>query len=289
MDKNGNILAKVLTTIGIVADWIVAGILKSQDGSTFFDLDNNLVGVRYGDYRVCLRGSNGALLIQHWNSSTGTWDEIGSFFGYTNTLPLRDKYLSQVNADNFCLGPFSKDVASIYHDRSGNTYFSANKDLYISSDMDSEDQAALLLYSGNAEIYGEQSVALKTMSEEGWINVKDDEIEFGTNGERCGSIDADFSGNTHFSVQKDLTISSISGGTRIDGANRVLLQTMSGKCWVNVKDDEIEFGINGERCGSIDATGFHGQINGHVGINTDISDQNGNVWHFRDGILTGVN
>jgi phage minor structural protein len=197
MTSNGNMTLRTLSTIGIVADWIIAGILKSKDGSTFFDLDNNLVGVRCGDYRACLRGSNGALLIQHWNSSTGTWDEIGSFFGYTNTISGFDKYLSQVNADNFCLGPFSKNVAIIYHDSSGNTYFSANKDLTIFSNTD--------------------------------------------------------------------------------------------KGWIIVKDDEIEFGTNGEYHGSIDATGFHGWINGHAGIDADITDKNGNMLHFRGGILTGVN
>jgi phage minor structural protein len=77
-------------------------------------------------------------------------------------------------------------------------------------------------------------------------------------------------------------------GTGIYGALRVLLQTMSGKGWINVKDDEIEFGTNGEYRGSIDATGFHGWINGHEGIDADITDKNGHVWHFQGGILTGV-
>ena len=74
-----------------------------------------------------------------------------------------------------------------------------------------------------------------------------------------------------------------------DSSYGVLLQTISEKGWIVVKDDAIEFGTNGEHRGSIDATGFHGWINGYEGIDADITDKNGNVWHFRGGILTGVN
>ena len=131
MTSDGNMTLRTLSTIGIVADWIIAGILKSKDGSTFFDLDNNLAGVRYEDYRVCLRGSNGALLIQHWNSSTGTWDEIGSFFGFTYSSSGADKPLSQINADVFCIGPFSKAVGSIWKDDNGNIFIDSNNGVTI--------------------------------------------------------------------------------------------------------------------------------------------------------------
>jgi hypothetical protein len=240
MDKNGNILAKVLTTIGIVADWIVAGILKSQDGSTFFDLDNNLIGVRSGDYRVCLRGSNGALLIQHWNSSTGTWDEIGSFFGFTSSA---NKPLSQINADAFRIGPFSKTFGSIEKDEDGNVVINSYGQLKFISNAGTGGKA---WFAKDSNDYGNFALKLATPTGDSFI---------------CYA----------------------------DSSYGVLLQTISEKGWIVVEDDAIEFGTNGEYRGSIDATGFHGWINGYEGIDADITDKNGNVWHFRGGILTGVN
>jgi hypothetical protein len=106
------------------------------------------------------------------------------------------------------------------------------------------DNLICLADSNGTGIYGMHRVLLQTESGKGWINVKDDEIEFVTNGD---------------------------------------------KGWIIVKDDEIEFATNGEYRGSIDATGYHGWINGHEGIDADITDKDGNVWHFRGGILTDVN
>ena len=39
--KDGNIICNVLAAVGIVADWIKAGRIESNDGSCYFDLDNN--------------------------------------------------------------------------------------------------------------------------------------------------------------------------------------------------------------------------------------------------------
>lgn len=41
VDKNGNALFNVITTHGLNADWIITGIIRSKDGSVYFDLDNN--------------------------------------------------------------------------------------------------------------------------------------------------------------------------------------------------------------------------------------------------------
>lgn len=42
---DGNLVIKTISVIGIVADWIVAGILKSRNGRVYFDLDNNRAAV----------------------------------------------------------------------------------------------------------------------------------------------------------------------------------------------------------------------------------------------------
>lgn len=41
VDKNGNALFNVITTHGLNADWIITGIIRSKDGSVYFDLDKN--------------------------------------------------------------------------------------------------------------------------------------------------------------------------------------------------------------------------------------------------------
>lgn len=93
--KDGNAVVKVLTAIGINADWIIAGILKSRSAETFFDLDGNLLGVRSGNYRVCLQGGNSSLLVQYYENSS--WKTLGSFWvGEYNGFPT-----SIVTADNF--------------------------------------------------------------------------------------------------------------------------------------------------------------------------------------------
>lgn len=41
MTKDGNMICNVLSAVGVVADWIKTGRIESNDGSCYFDLDNN--------------------------------------------------------------------------------------------------------------------------------------------------------------------------------------------------------------------------------------------------------
>ena len=41
MSADGNILCNVLSTVGLIADWIQVGRIQSSDGSCYFDLDND--------------------------------------------------------------------------------------------------------------------------------------------------------------------------------------------------------------------------------------------------------
>ncbi len=41
VDKNGNALFNVITTHGLNADWLITGIIRSKDGSVYFDLDKS--------------------------------------------------------------------------------------------------------------------------------------------------------------------------------------------------------------------------------------------------------
>lgn len=49
MDAAGNALLTVLSVVGIKADWIIAGLLKSQNGNTSFDLDSGFLSSQNGD------------------------------------------------------------------------------------------------------------------------------------------------------------------------------------------------------------------------------------------------
>lgn len=49
MDAAGNALLTVLSVVGIKADWIIAGLLKSQNGNTSFDLDSGFLSSQSGD------------------------------------------------------------------------------------------------------------------------------------------------------------------------------------------------------------------------------------------------
>ena len=49
MDAAGNALLTVLSVVGIKADWIIAGLLKSQNGNASFDLDSGFLSSQNGD------------------------------------------------------------------------------------------------------------------------------------------------------------------------------------------------------------------------------------------------
>ena len=139
---DGNAVVKVLTAIGINADWIIAGMLKSRSGTSFFDLDGDLVAAQDGDFRVCLRGNAGALLVEHRNAS-GSWDEIGSVFGYTDS----GKLYSLACLEEYRLGKFGNDKTFAWKDSNNNTHLST--DNISASSISTNDISAKSISSDN--------------------------------------------------------------------------------------------------------------------------------------------
>lgn len=43
--QSGSLVMRIVSAVGVNADWITAGMLKSPDGSTYFDLDNAEIGM----------------------------------------------------------------------------------------------------------------------------------------------------------------------------------------------------------------------------------------------------
>lgn len=108
MDANGNVLATVLNVIGINAEWIRTGIIKSKEGNTYFDLSSGDLVAEYNGSQVKLRskGSSALLLIKEDT-------EVGSFFITTSGK-------SQINTNTIILGayndPKNKYFASLHDD-----------------------------------------------------------------------------------------------------------------------------------------------------------------------------
>ena len=112
MDAAGNVLVAVLTAIGIKADWIITGLLKSKDGGTSFNLDTGDLIAEYNGSQVCLRSTKGSALLLIEQGK-----EVGSFF-IVNAGGENAK--SQINADNYCFGAYNPE---------GNVYFAYTNSL----------------------------------------------------------------------------------------------------------------------------------------------------------------
>lgn len=244
MDKNGNILAKVLNVIGINADWINTGKISSvSNPNVYFDLIKGIIAA--------------SRLVSSDEGATDAYADIG-LQEWANTGPTKGMRL------------FTKDGAfgSITQRDSLSSTVAPHQTLQINT-------------PGDLNIAANTSIA--------WSEGKNwscNQLFFGREDDGNGIfriIRASGKGTIAY------VASANSNGTGIYGTPKVFLETVSKKSWINVEDNGIAFGANGEYRGSIDATGFHGWINGHEGIDADITDKNGNVWHFRGGILTGVN
>ena len=259
---DGKISAQWIATWSLTANIITAGLLQSKDGSTFFDLDNNLLGVQLGDFRVCLRGSNGALLVQHKNSS-GDWDEIGSFFGFSHDgTPT-----SEVAADTYQIGAYSNSMGSVGHDTSGNTVISSQKNIAIQSDMDNTSQYNILLMQTDTSGQGTIALARANYNITNDVLYADKDKTRLAHGSGTGLVldsDGAHIGQNGYSVCFGV---DSSGHFTVGGS-----QTWSGKSAVG----GLNF-IDGLFTGSDVSTALNGSI----------SLGNGHTMTFTNGILTG--
>lgn len=98
MDAAGNVLAAVLNVIGIKADWIIAGMLRSKDGGTTFNLDTGDLIADYNGSQVRLRSRRGSALLLVEQEK-----ELGSVF---IAGAGSESAISQIHVDKYCLGAY---------------------------------------------------------------------------------------------------------------------------------------------------------------------------------------
>lgn len=98
MDAAGNVLAAVLNVIGIKADWIIAGMLRSKDGGTTFNLDTGDLIADYNGSQVRLRSRRGSALLLVEQEK-----ELGSVF---IAGAGSESAISQIHMDKYCLGAY---------------------------------------------------------------------------------------------------------------------------------------------------------------------------------------
>ena len=120
MDADGNVLATVLNVIGINADWITTGMLRSKDGGTYFDLDTGDLVADYNGSQVRLRSRGGsALLLIEQGKEIGSVFIAGAGSGSAG---------SQANIDIYCLGAYGAENSKIiaYITKSNETVLTAD-------------------------------------------------------------------------------------------------------------------------------------------------------------------
>ena len=98
MDAAGNVLVAVLNAIGIKAEWIITGIIRSKDGGTTFNLDTGDLIADYNGSQVRLRSRNGSALLLVEQEK-----ELGSVF---ISGAGSESAISQIHMDKYCLGAY---------------------------------------------------------------------------------------------------------------------------------------------------------------------------------------
>lgn len=96
------LIADFMRTGTLSANLVRAGMLTSNDGNTYFDLDNDRVVAQSanGLTRVVLRGNAGALLLEYRASQEEEWTEVGSMY-------VGNSGKSSAAISNYLLGPYS--------------------------------------------------------------------------------------------------------------------------------------------------------------------------------------
>lgn len=120
MDAAGNVLAAVLNVIGIKADWIITGMLRSKNSGTTFNLDTGDLIADYKGSQVRLRSTSGSALLLVEQGK-----EVGSVFiaGAGGDSPK-----SQANLDIYCLGAYDTENSRFF------AYINENGETVLHSD-----------------------------------------------------------------------------------------------------------------------------------------------------------
>ena len=147
MDAAGNVLAAVLNVIGIKADWIIAGMLRSKDGGTTFNLDTGDLIADYNGSQVRLRSRRGSALLLVEQEK-----ELGSVF---IAGAGSESAISQIHMDKYCLGAYDTKNIKIFADinKSKNRISLTCDDLVCGSlVMEKDTDGSMMLYPSKISV-----------------------------------------------------------------------------------------------------------------------------------------
>ena len=250
----------------INGDNIITGKIQSENGKVYFDLANNKAAVSRlidaGDSGIFCDigtedpqyGSAQGLFIYHGDAS----NKFAQIYRIGDSRHDGAQLLSLGPLGLFCNGGMgSRHANSLSIDKDGSDYGTVN----LSLATPTGDTTRLWINSERTSLFapnGDSGIALRNNDESIW------------------------KGN-------DTVFHAYGNTTDIYGVSEVKLHASVGDVALVVSSDGFHFYAEGIDRGLIDAGGFKGWINGNEGIEGNIKDADGNVWHFNGGILTGEN
>ena len=100
---DGQLIADILQATGIDADWITTGIVSSETGGAFFDLDKGYFAITSPNQlrRIVLRGWSATLILQSRSDTSEDWDhsiEMGA--DTTDTYEVGEIYVASTGKSN---------------------------------------------------------------------------------------------------------------------------------------------------------------------------------------------
>jgi hypothetical protein len=249
---DGNLVIKTISAIGIIANWIVAGLLRSENGRVYFDLDGNEAAV--------------SKLISATNEATDVYADIGKIIWADGGT---SKGMSLHSGDG-TLVSFAQKVADAFG-AVGLDLF-ANGDLSIRSGALASSQNNMINLSTNS-------------AKQGTITVRR------ANGSSTTStIEADNDHTAVFTPNGDAAVKAFNDETDVVSGSTVNLSA-GGGVRIKLDSSGIYFYAGGSQFAHIDVgTGWSGRLNGASGINfsTAVQGSDGSMVHLRfdSGLLT---
>lgn len=114
MTVDGNVIANILSANGVNADWINTGRLRSQDGSVYIDLDNNVISINGQTTFLSANdvGANGTTTIDGGRITTGIIEGGGTANDPNFKLVMSTGELTMKNGSiNIGNGKFQVDTS----------------------------------------------------------------------------------------------------------------------------------------------------------------------------------
>ena len=152
MSKDGNILAKVLTVIGVNASWIMAGLLKSHNGSSWINMEDGSFSL--GDGALVYNPTDGFKCIE---SNKICMSGYPSYYAIIGKGPGAQDALGFFLVDKYNVGdyPFFK----VWNNGS-DVYISAQNATihFVDTNDNTNSMGTISKYGWSGRIYGGQGI-----------------------------------------------------------------------------------------------------------------------------------